>query len=264
MRIKITSKVFLFFHKTKSKKIEFPLKNIKKIALRPSETKGECLYTLPLVESLAKKFKLVVLLNDNQDAKYFRRLRAKIINYPDKLGLVGMYRLKNILKQTFDLLIDLNETNTNVFSFILKEPIVASIHDVPGVNITARAETKSITNSYQYIIDLLGLSNVKWTTKAIRAKSLSKKSTDEGIVGISSDIFAQYHGLQRVSNEDDIRKVSHLITRKNDLSAIAFFMGIPQVLLLEKNDTFQPPESIKVVRYSRKITPKIIGDCLVM
>jgi hypothetical protein len=264
MRNKITSEVFLFLHKTKSKKIEFPLKNIKTIALLTSEIKGEILYSLPLVESLAKKFKLAVLLNDNQDAKYFKRLRVNIINYPERSGLIGMYRIKNSIKQTYDLLIDLNGTNTKFFSFILKGPVVASIYDVPGVNITARAGTKSITNSYQYIIDLLGFPNVKWSTKAIRAKRSRKKSTGEEIIGISSDISTQYHGLKKVSNEDDLRKVSKLITIKNDLSVISFFMEIPQVLLLEEKDSFQPPDSIKVVRYSRKITPKVIGDCLIL
>jgi hypothetical protein len=264
MRKKLNSVIFTLLNKMTTKKIEFPLENIKTIALRPSTIKGETLYSLPLVESLSKKNKLSVLLPNGQDAKYFRRLRPKIIRYPEKSGPVGMYRLRNTIKDSYDLLIDLNETNIQVFSYLLKNPIVASINDVPGVNITTRAQKKSITGKYQYLIDLLGFPPVKWKTKAIRARRSSKKRKQEEIIGISFDISTQYHGLHRVSDEDSLRKVSKLITKRNELSVIAFFLEIPQVLLLEEKDIFQPPDSIKVVRYSRKITPKIIGDCLVM
>jgi hypothetical protein len=81
---------------------------------------------------------------------------------------------------------------------------------------------------------------------------------------MSSDIPAKYHGLEQVSNEKELRKTNKLITNRNDLSTIAFFLDIPQVLLLEEKDPFRPPETVKVVRYSRKITPKIIGDCVIM
>ncbi len=264
MRNKITSSLLLFLHKMKSRKIDFPLENITRIALRPSEVKGETLYSLPIAESLKKKYQLTVLLPDNQDARYFRRLRAKIVNYPRKSGPIAIYRFRKTINQSFDLLIDLNEENSHVFSYLLKNPIVASIFEVPGVNITARAQNKSITGKYQYLIDLLGFPTLKWKSKALRAIRSSKKREKEEIIGISSDISTQYHGLHRVSDEDSLRKVSKLITKRNDLSAIAFFLEIPQVLLLEEKDLFQPPESIKVVRYSRKITPKLIGDCLVM
>lgn len=264
MKNKITSSVFLLWHKMKSGKIEFPLENIKRIALRPSENKGETLYSLPLIEALKKEYKLTVLLPEERDAKYFRRLRVKVIRYPQKSGLVAVKRLRNRIKYTYDLLIDLNRKNSHVFSYVLKNPVIASIFEAPGVNITAKAEKKSITNSYKYLIDLLGFPTVKWKTKAIKTKKARKKDDNKEIIGISSDISTPYHGIQRVSNEDDLRKVSKLITKKNELSTIAFFMGIPQVLLLEETDTFQPPESIKVVRYKRKIEPKIIGDCLVM
>ncbi len=264
MRKKLNSVVFPLLNKITSKKIEFPLENINTIALRPSTIKGEALYSLPLVESLSKKHKLYVLLTEDQDAKYFRRLRTKIIRYPEKSGPIGMYRLRNKIKNTYDLLIDLNETNIQVFSYLLKNPIVASINEVPGVNITARAGTKSITGKYQYLIDLLGFPALKWKTKALRARRSSKKREKEEVIGISSDISTQYHGLHQVSDEDSLRKVSKLITKRNDLSAIAFLLEIPQVLLLEEKDPFQPPKSIKVVRYSRKIAQKIIGDCLVM
>ena len=260
---KLNSVVFPLLNKISSKKIEFPLENITTIALRPSTTNGETLYSLPLVESLLKKHKLSILLPDEQDVEYFRRLRVKTIRYPEKSGPIGMYRLKKDIKDRYDLLIDLNETNIHVFSYLLKNPIVASINEVPGVNITAKATTKSITGKYQYLIDLLGFPTLKWKTKAIRARRSSKKREKEEIIGISSDISTQYHGLHRISNEDSLRKVSKLITKRNDLSAIAFFLEIPQVLLLEEKDPFQPPDSIKVVRYSRKITSKIIGDCLV-
>ena len=261
---KLNSFVFPLLSKISSKKIAFPLENIKTIALRPSEIKGETLYSLPLLESLSKKHKLSALLPDEQDVKYFRRLRVKIISYPEKSGPIGMYRLRNKIKDSYDLFIDLNETNIQIFSYLLKNPIVASINDKPGVNITARAEKKSITGKYEYLIDLLGFPPLRWKTKALRARRSNKKRENEEIIGISSDIPTQYHGLHRVSNEDSLRKVSKLITKRNDLSAIAFFLEIPQVLLLEEKDPFQPPDSIKVVRYSRKITQKIIGDCLVM
>jgi len=263
MRNKITSSVLLLWHKMKSRKIEFPLENITNIALRPSEIKGETLYSLPLIEALQKKYKLTVLLPDNQDAKYFRRLRVNIISYPRKSGLIAIYKLKKKIRQPFDLVIDLNGENSHVFSYLLKNPTVASIFEAPGVNITAKSGTKSITNSYKYLIDLLGFPAVKWKTKAIR-KSTRKKKDNEEIIVISSDITTPYHGVQRISDENDLRKATKLITRKNELSAIAFFLEIPQVLLLEVNDPFEPPESIKVVRYSRKITQKLIGDCLVM
>lgn len=261
---KLNSVVFPLLNKISMKKIEFPLENIDTIAFRPSTNEGETLYSLPLIESLSKKHKLSILLPDEQDAKYFRRLRVRIIRYPEKSGLIGMHRLRNSIKDRYDLLIDLNETNIHVFSYLLKNPIVASINEVPGVNITARAQNKSITGKYQYLINLLGFPTLKWKSKALRAIRSSKKRKTEEIIGISSDISTQYHGLHRVSNEDGLRKVTKLITKKNDLSAIAFFLEIPQVLLLEEKDHFQPPDSIKVVRYSRKITPKIIGDCLVM
>lgn len=264
MRNKITSSVLLFWDKMKSGKIDFPLKKIKNIAIKPSESKGEVLYSLPLVEILQKKYKVTLLLPDAQDAKYFRRLRVKTVTYPEKLGLIGINRLKNKINQQFDLFIDLDGKDSHVFSYILQNPVVASIFEGPGVNITAKAEKQSITNRYRYLIKLLGLPEVKWKTKAIRAKRSGKKDTDIETVGISSDINVSYHGLTQVSNEDDLRKISKLISKKNNLSAIAFFLEIPQVLLLEEKDNFEPPESIKVIQYSRKITQKIIGDCLTL
>jgi len=264
MRNKITSSVLLFWNRMKSGKIDFPLKNVKTITIKPSEVKGEVLYSLPIVETLQKKYKVTLLLLEDQDASYFKRLRVKTFTYPPKLGLIGIHRLKNRINQPFDLFLDLNGKNSYVFSYVLQNPIVASIFEEPGVNITAKAETKSITNRYQYLIKLLGLPEVKWKTKAIRAKRSAKKDTHAETIGISSDINISYHGLTRVSNEDDIRKISKLITNKNDLSTIAFFLEIPQVLLLEEKDNFTPPESVKVLRYSKKITQKIIGDCLVM
>jgi len=264
MHNKITSSVLLFWNKMKSEKINFPLKNIARIAIRPSETKGELLYSLPIIEALQKKYQLTVLLPDNQNIRYFRRLRVKIIHYSAKLGPIGLNRFKNRINQQFDLLIDLDGKDSHVFSYILQNPVVASIFEGPGVNIMAKAETKSITNRYQYLLSLLGLPEVKWKTKAIRTKRSGKKDTHIETIGISSDINISYHGLTKVSNEDDIRNISKLVTKKNDLSTISFFLEIPQVLLLEEKDNFEPPESVKVLRYSGKITPKIIGDCLAL
>ena len=264
MRKKINISFFSFLNKIGSRKIAFPLENINSIAIRPSEVKGETLYSLSLVESLSKKHKLAVLLPEKGDAKYFRRLKVKIIHYPEKYGIIGIYRMKRKIRDTYDLFIDLNEENIKIFSYVLNNPIIASIYDKPGVNITARAETKAITGKYEYLINLLGFSSVKWKTKSIRARRSKKKKDDREIIGISSDINAKYHGIEKVSDEKELRKLSKLITNRNDLSTIAFFLDIPQVLLLEEKDTFQPPESIKIVRYSRKITPKIIGDCLIM
>ncbi len=259
---KITSSVLLFWNKTKSGKIDFPLKKTKTIAIKPSETKGELLYSLPLVETLQKKYRVTLLIPENQDTKYFRRLRVKTVTYSGKNGLIGIHRLKNRINQQFDLFIDLDGKNSHIFSYILQKPVVASIFEGPGVNITAKSETQSITNRYQYLIKLLGLPEVKWKTKAIRTKRSGKKDTNIESIGISSDINATYHSLTKVSNEDEIRKTSKLITKKNDLSTIAFFLEIPQVLLLKEKDNFEPPESIKVVRYSKKITQKLIDDCL--
>lgn len=261
---KITSSILLFRNKMKSGKIDFPLKSIKTIAIKPSEAKGKLLYSLPVVETLQKKYRVTLLIPENQDTKYFRRLRVKTVTYSGKNGLIGIHRLKNRINQKFDLFIDLDGKDSHVFSYILQNPVVASIFEGHGVNITAKSETQSITNRYQYLIKLLGLPEVKWKTKAIRTKRAGKKDNDIKTIGISSDINVSYHGLTKVSNEDDLRKMSKLITRKNELSAIAFFLEIPQVLLLEEKDSFEPPESIKVVRYSKKITQKIIGDCLTL
>lgn len=261
---KITSELFLSSYKKKSQNIKFPLENVKRIAIRPSENDGETFYALPLVEALAKKFKLTVLLPNNKDPKYFRRLHAGIIQYNTKSGPIGTFRLRNSIRQQYDLLIDLNKENIHVFSYVLKRPVVASIYEAPGVNIIVRAKTKSIINSYQFLIKLLGFPYVKWETKAIKPQKTSKKSGHEVVVGITSDISTPYHGLHRVSEIEDLYKISQLISKKNDLSAFAFFLKIPQVLLLEEKDSFQPPDTIKVVRYSRKITSKIIGDCLII
>jgi hypothetical protein len=264
MRKKINTVFFSFLNRIGSRKITFPLENINNIAIRPSVTKGEILYSLPLIESLSKKHKVAVFLPEERDAKYFRRLRAKIIRYPENSGIIGVYRLKKRIKDTYDLFIDLNEKDIKVFSYVLNNPIVASIFDKPGINITARAETKDITGKYEYLIGLLGFPPVKWKTKAIRSRRSKNKKDSKEIIGMSSDIPAKYHGLEQVSNEKELRKTNKLITNRNDLSTIAFFLDIPQVLLLEEKDPFRPPETVKVVRYSRKITPKIIGDCVIM
>jgi len=263
MRKKINTAFFSFLNRIGSRKIGFPLKDINNVVIRPSEIIGETLYSLPLVESLSKKNNLTVLLPEKRNVKYFRRLNAKIIRYPEKPGIIGIYRLKKRIKGLYELFIDLNEEDIRVFSYVLNNPIVASIYDKPAINITARAETKAITGRYEYLINLLGFTPVKWKTKAIKTRRSSKKKEDKEIIGISSDIFIKYHGIEKVSEEKDLRKLTKLITKRNDLSTIAFFLDIPQVLLLEEKDPFRPPESIKVVRYSRKITPKIIGDCLI-
>jgi hypothetical protein len=91
---KITSSVLLFWNKMKSGKIDFPLKNIKTIAIKPSEAIGELIYSLPLVETLQKKYRVTLLIPKNQDTKYFRRLRVKTVAYSGKNGLIGLSRLK--------------------------------------------------------------------------------------------------------------------------------------------------------------------------
>jgi hypothetical protein len=264
MRNKINSIFFSFLNKIRSRKIGFPLENVNNIAIRPSTNKGEALYSLPIIESLSKKHKVTVLLPEGCSAKYFRRLKPKIIRYSEKSGIIGIYRLKKRMKGSYDLLIDLNDKDIRIFAYVLKNPVVASINEAPGVNITARAETKAITGRYQYLVNLLGFPPVKQKTKAIRTRRSKKKKDEKEIIGISSDIPTKYHGIEKVSDEKELRKLTKLITKRNELSAIAFFLDVPQVLLLEQKDPFRPPESIKVLRYSRKITPKIIGDCLIL
>lgn len=264
IRNKLTSPLFLLWYKVFSEKIEFPLKNVKNIALRPSQARGEMFYSLPLVEKLSEKFEVSVLLPDGKTSDYFQEKSKRIIYYPENLGPINAFRLKNNLKKlSFDLLIDFNRTEVHVFSYILRNPVTASIFDVPGVNITAKAEKKSITSNYQYLIELLGLSSITWELESLKPHTSKKEKNKNKNIGITSDISA-YHNLKQVKKIEDLYGISKLITPKNDLSAIAFLLKIPQVLLLEKEDSFQPPESIKVVRYSKRITPEIIGDCLVL
>jgi hypothetical protein len=261
---KIASSFFKFLSRKKSKKIKFPLENIKRIAIRPSEKEGEIFYSLPLVEALSKKFKLTVLLPDVKYSKYFRTLRATVVPYRKKAGLIAIFRLRNKITHPCDLFIDLNKEDIEVFSYVLKRPVVASIYETPGVNITVRSKTNSIVNSYKSLIELIAFTSLTWETKAIKLKKTYKIKENEEVIGISSDIPTSYHGLKTVKEIEDLFKITKLISKKNDLSAIAFLLQIPQVLLLEEKEPFQPPEAIKVVRYSRKITPEIIGDCLLL
>ncbi|MEO0294256.1 MAG: hypothetical protein ABIN61_08580 [candidate division WOR-3 bacterium] len=256
-----TSKFIFLLSKKKmdSKKMEFPLKNIKRVALRPSEEEGETFYSLPIAETLRKKFELSLILPEDKDVKYFKNMNLDIITYRSKLGLIGVLRLKKRIKKQYDLLIDFNKDGIPIFSFVLKRPFVISMYDVPGVNIVGRAKDREIIRSYQFLMRLIGFPSISWQIKGV--KGLRKK---EEVVGITSDIGVEYHGLYVVNNYEDLKKVSKIISRKNDLSTFAFFLKIPQVLLLEEDDPFEPPSSIKVVRYSKRITSKIIGDCLML
>lgn len=250
--------LLLLFNKIRSKRIEYPLKNINTIALRPSVAPEEILYSLPIAKALSKKNDLTVFLPEDSDFKYFSKFPIKIVEYPRFLSLLRIFRLRNRLKgQSFDLYIDLNRNRIDTFSFILNTPVTASIYEDTCVNLLARSSSISITRSYQYLMHLLGFS-ISWEEKQIGMKRWKHKYTR---VGISSDI-GMYPGFYGVSRPEDLYKISFLITKKNALSTIAFFLGIPQVLLLKEDDSFKPPLSIKVVRYSYSITGDIINKCL--
>lgn len=250
--------LLLLFNRIRSKRIEYPLKNINTIALRPSVAPEEILYSLPLVIALSKKNDLTVFLPENSDFKYFSKFPIKIVEYPRVLSFLGIFLMRNRLKyQSFDLYIDLNRNRIDTFSFILNMPITASIYEDTCVNLLARSSSNSITHSYQYLMHLLGFS-ISWGEKSIGMKKWKQKYTR---VGISSDI-GMYPGFYKVSRPEDLYKISSLITKKNALSTIAFFLGIPQVLLIKEDDSFEPPSSVKVVRYSYSITGEVVNKCL--
>jgi hypothetical protein len=250
--------LFSLFAKMRSKQIEFPLKGIKSVALRPSVSPGEILYSLPLVKTLSNEYDLTVFLPETQGVEYFKMFPMKIMSYPESLTLLKVYRLREKLKElSFDLFIDLNRVGIDVFSFILNARVTASIYEGTSVNLVARSRSHSITDSYQYLMDLLGLP-ISWREDALGMKEWDGKNDK---VGISTDIGV-YPGFLEVVEPKDLYKVSSLIAKKGDISTIAFFLGVPQVLLVKRGDNFAPPSSLRVVRYSNSITGKIIERCL--
>ncbi|MCK4572643.1 hypothetical protein KAT89_06970 [candidate division WOR-3 bacterium] len=250
--------IFSLLNKIRSKRLEFPLKDIKTIALRPSIAQGEILYSLPVVKTISSKYELIVFLPESLGYKYFKAFPIKIIEYPGNLSILGVYNMRKRLKDlSCDLFIDFNKDGIDIFSFILNTPITASIYEGSSVNLQALSFSSSITDSYKHLMDLLRL-HISWDKDALRMRNWKQK---EGMVGISSDIGV-YTGFTKVSKPSDLYKISSLITRKNNLSTIAFFLGIPQILLLKEGDHFQPPSSVKVVRYSGSITGNIIDRCL--
>ncbi len=250
--------LFSILARIRSKRIEFPLKGVKRVALRPSIFQGEILYSLPLVKALSSEYDLTVFLTENRGFKYFERFPIEIMEYPTTLSLLSVFLLRKRLKHlSFDLFIDLNRNWIDAFSFLLDFPITASIYEDTSVNLLVRSRSRSIIESYQSLMELLGLS-VSWEKEVLGLKRWKKK--DER-VGISSDVGV-FPGFLKVSRAEDLYEISSLITKKNTLSTIAFFLEIPQVLLLKEGDNFQPPPSMKVVRYAGLITAKVIESCL--
>ncbi|MEA1913472.1 MAG: hypothetical protein U9N06_06560 [candidate division WOR-3 bacterium] len=255
---KISEFIFSLLSKFSAKQIKFPLEGIKNVTIRPSTYNHEILYSLPIVKKLSEEFNLTALLPKNRETDYFERFPVKIIKYPENLNFINTYCLKNRLKnESVDLFIDLNRRNIDMFSFLLKNPVTTSIHKAESVNLQVNARTASITDNYQYLMDLLGFP-ISWDSKVIGLPEWEGKTN---VIGISSDLEVDDQFLQ-VKTPKDLYRVSSLITKKNDLSTIAFFLGVSQILLMEEKDPFHPPKSIKVIRYSKSITSEVIKRCL--
>jgi len=254
----IENNIFSLLAKLRKKSLKLPLNNIKQIALRPSTVDGESLYSLPFVKSLSKEYILTLFLPMDSNAKYFRRFKTKIIEYPTKLNIFKVFNFKRRMGNlSFDLFINLDRNNIDTFSFILNNPLTASIYEGASVNLLAISNSIPIDESYERLSSLLGF-KLQWGKELIRIR---KRKYKDKKMGITSDI-GKYPGFLQVNKAEDLYKISSLITRKNQISTIAFFLDIPQVLLLKEGDEFRPPASIKVFRYSKSITGEIIENCL--
>lgn len=254
----IGNNIFSLLAKLRKKSLKLPLDNIKQIALRPSTVDGESLYSLSFVNSLSEKHILTLFLPMHGNAKYFRRFKIKIVEYPSKLNIFKVFNFKRRLgNSSFDLFINLDKNNIDTFSFILNNPLTASIYEGASVNLLTISNSTPINESYERLSALLGF-KLQWGEKLIRIR---KRKYKDKKMGITSDI-GKYPGFLQVNKVEDLYKISSLITRKNRISTIAFFLDIPQVLLLKEGDEFRPPSSIKVFRYSKSITGDIIEKCL--
>lgn len=220
--------VFSLLAKIRKKSLKLPLMNIKNIALRPSTIDGEILYSLPIVKSLSDKHVLTLFIPMDGNDKYFRRFKIKIIEYPSKLNIFNVFNFKRRLENlSFDLFINLDKYNIDTFSFILNNPLTASIYEGVSVNLLAVSTSIPINESYERISDLLGF-KLHWGKELIRMR---KREYKDKKIAITSDI-GKFPGFLQVSKPEDLYKVSSLITKKNQISTIAFFLDIPQVLLL--------------------------------
>jgi hypothetical protein len=252
--------IFSLLAKLRKKSLKLPLNNIKQIALRPSTINGESLYSLPIVKALSEDHILTLFLPFNGNTKYFRRFKVKIIEYPEKLNFLKVFNFKRRLgNSSFDLFINLDRNNIDTFSFILNNPLTASIYEGASVNLLTISNSTPINELYGRLSALLGF-KLQWGKELIRIR---KRKYKEKKMGITFDI-GKYPGFLEVKKAEDLYKISSLITRKNQISTIAFFLDIPQVLLLKEGDEFRPPASIKVVRYSKSVTGDIIENCLKM
>ncbi|MCK4528159.1 hypothetical protein KAW18_12375 [candidate division WOR-3 bacterium] len=250
--------LFPILNRISLNRMEFPLKGMKRVALRPSIIEGETLYALSLVKTLSAEFDLAVFLPEDRDSLYFDGFNVNLIEYPKELSLLDVYRLKQQLSgEDFDLFIDLNRDYIDEFSFVLNASITASIFDRKSVNLVAHSSSNRITDNYQYLMRLLGLA-ITWDRETINMKEWTPRDSN---TGVTSDIGV-YPGLIKVDRSEDLYEISSLITKRNDISTISYFLGIPQVLLLEENDPFQPPSNIKVIRFRETITAEILDRCL--
>lgn len=250
--------IFSLLAKIRKRSLKLPLNNIKQIALRPSTIDGESLYSLPIVKSLSEKHILTLFVPMNGNTKYFKRFKIKIIEYPSKLNIFKVFTFKRKLGNlSFDLFINLDKNNIDTFSFMINNPLTASIYEGASVNLLTISDSTPINELYERLSALLGF-KLQWRKELIRMRKMKYKDKK---MGITSDI-GKYPGFLQVKNPEDLYKISSLITKKNQISTIAFFLDIPQVLLVKEDDEFRPPTSIKVVRYSESITGDIIEKCL--
>lgn len=249
-------KIYSFLSRFRQREIEYPFKDLKNVAIRPPLESGETLYSLPLIQKLSEKYNLWILFPEDKEIDIPESFSVNRINYPSEINFMRARKMKSKLNMDIDLFIELNRKNAMDFCYMLNFPLCASIYDQEGLNLLIPTDKKPIDDIYNYMAGMLGIS-LDWDNNIIGLKKWKKGKRP----GIHSEIDVELD-LVRVKSVDDLYRISFLISEKNELSSMAFFLGIPQVLFLPEEDNFTPPESIKIIRFKKSISREMVKRAL--
>lgn len=205
--------------------------NIKDIIIYPPFHIFEATIVKSFIDILKERFNITIFGYDtNTSINCFENV--KIITIPQKINFFKLIGIKKDLKNLkFDLSIDITDYN-NIFSKIFNPERKISFLEEKKSDIFLKGD---IIWNMNLVLGLLGENK--------KIKRIHTKRKNKGIYGIKTDLPK---GWIEISKEEDIEKIGHLYTLKNEVAAKAYLKGIDVTLFLKDESDIFIPKDIKI------------------
>lgn len=207
--------------------------NIKEIIIYPPSHIFEATILKPFIDILKERFNITIFGYDtNNIINLFDNV--KIITIPQKINFFKLIGIKRDLRNLkFDLSIDITDY-THIFNKIFNPEKKLSFSEGKKTDILLKGD---IIWNLNFVLGMLGENK--------KIKRIHTKRKNKGIYGIKTDLPK---GWIDVKKEEDIEKIGHLYTLKNEVAAKAYLAGLDvTIFLTDESDVFIPKD-IKFLR----------------